>query len=162
SLVTACSVSSSDPDDAASEGASNLTALDRRFFDPGVSDDDVFAHANPDPTRVDLAVIDKMLADAVASGSESAIVARGDTIIAEKYCGHTGAITSGQSVTKSVTSLLIGILIDQGKIRSLDEPLSTWYPAWKDDGPKSRVTLRHVVTMTAGVTDFPQPTGEHP
>jgi CubicO group peptidase (beta-lactamase class C family) len=162
SLATACSVSSSSPDEAPSEGTANLTALDRRFFDTGVTDDDVFAHANPDPAKVDLVAIDKMLADAQASGSESAIVALGDTIIAEKYFGHTGDVTSVQSVTKSVTSLLIGILMDQGRIRSLDEPMSTWYPDWRNDGPKSRVTLRHVVTMTAGITDFPSPTGTHP
>jgi CubicO group peptidase (beta-lactamase class C family) len=40
--------------------------------------------------------------------------------------------------------------------------MSTWYPAWRNDGPKSRVTLRHVVTMTAGISDFPQPTGDEP
>jgi CubicO group peptidase (beta-lactamase class C family) len=162
SLAAACSVPSSNTDDAPSEGMARLTSLDRRFFDPGVADDDVFGHANPNPRAVDLVAIDKMLADAEASGSESAIVAVGDTIIAEKYFGHSGGPTSVQSVTKSVTSLLIGILIDQGKIRSLDEPFSTWYPAWNDGGPKSRATLRHVVTMTAGVSDFPAPTGDPP
>jgi CubicO group peptidase (beta-lactamase class C family) len=119
----------------------------------GRRDDDVFAHANPDPGNIDLAALSDMLSGAIASGTESTIVAIGDTIVTEKYFGHSGDLTSIQSVTKSISSLLIGILIDQGRIASVDVPLSTYYPEWNDHSMKSRVTLRHVLTMSSGVID---------
>lgn len=144
-------------DAAASESnlASDPHALDTRFFDANGVDDDVFVHQNPDPAKVDIAALEKMLADAQATGSESAIVTMGDAIVAEKYFGHPGGLTSVQSVTKSVTSLLIGILIDRGRIPSLDTPMSTWFPAWANDPAKAQVTLRHMVTMTSGMSDQP-------
>lgn len=153
-LTTGCSAAAADStrDDSVDLSAASL---DARFFDANVADDDTFTHANPDPTKVDPQVIEKMLDDAQASGSESAIIALGDTIIAEKYFGHDGRLTSVQSVTKSITSLLIGILVDQGKIASLDAPMSTWLPEWANDPLKSRVTLRHMLTMTSGMTDQP-------
>ena len=56
------------------------------------------------------------------------------------------------SVTKSVTSLLAGIAIDQGLI-SLDVPLYTLFPDHPafEDGRKRRILLRHVLSMTAGL-----------
>jgi CubicO group peptidase (beta-lactamase class C family) len=58
------------------------------------------------------------------------------------------------SVTKSVTSALIGSAIDQGLISSVDEKISTYFPehaAVFADGPRARLTLRHFLTMTAGL-----------
>ncbi len=57
------------------------------------------------------------------------------------------------SVTKSVTSLLAGIAIDQGLIESLDTPLHTFFPghpAFAEER-KRRILLRHVLSMTAGL-----------
>jgi len=54
------------------------------------------------------------------------------------------------SITKSVVSLAIGMLLGDGKIASLDAPLSTWYPEWKE-GRRAKVTLRHVMTHTTGI-----------
>jgi CubicO group peptidase (beta-lactamase class C family) len=54
------------------------------------------------------------------------------------------------SVTKSVVSMAIGRLVETGRIRSLDEPVSTWYPEWRQ-GRKRSITLRHVLTHTSGL-----------
>jgi CubicO group peptidase (beta-lactamase class C family) len=58
------------------------------------------------------------------------------------------------SCTKSVSSTLIGIAIDQGKIRSVKENLSDLFPGrqMKNDGPaKRRISLENILTMTTGM-----------
>jgi CubicO group peptidase (beta-lactamase class C family) len=59
------------------------------------------------------------------------------------------------SITKSVAVLAVPFLIEEGKIASLDAPLSTWFPEWKE-GLKAKVTLRHVLTHTSGLENDPK------
>ena len=49
-------------------------------------------------------------------------------------------------------SLAIGFLFDEGKIESLDTPVSRWFTDWQD-GPKSRITVRMLLTHTSGIED---------
>lgn len=53
------------------------------------------------------------------------------------------------SMVKSWTGLAIGTLIDRGLIKSVDEKVCQWLPEWKD-GCRKNVTVRHLLTMTAG------------
>lgn len=58
------------------------------------------------------------------------------------------------SATKSVTSILIGIAIDRGLIRNVDEKVSTFFPEYADlfAGPeKARLCLRDFLAMSAGM-----------
>jgi hypothetical protein len=68
---------------------------------------------------------------------------------------HGGAAHTMQSVTKSVTSATIGAAILHGDFRaSLDTPVLHWFePARVKhvDARKRRMTLRHLLTMTAGL-----------
>ncbi len=54
------------------------------------------------------------------------------------------------SVAKSVTSTLIGAAIEDGKIKSLDEPVTRYIPQLAG-GVYEGVTIRQLVTMTSGV-----------
>jgi CubicO group peptidase (beta-lactamase class C family) len=57
------------------------------------------------------------------------------------------------SVTKSVTTTLIGIAADQGKLR-LDKPMLSFFsdrPIANRDASKERITVRHLVSMTSGL-----------
>ncbi|HPF61042.1 MAG: serine hydrolase [Gemmatimonadetes bacterium] len=59
-----------------------------------------------------------------------------------------------QSVTKSITSILVGIAIDRGEITSIDTPIVTWFDTTRIrnlDDRKRRITLRHILTMTPGI-----------
>mgnify|MGYP001025600808 CR=1 FL=1 len=59
------------------------------------------------------------------------------------------------SVTKSVVALGIGQLLDQGRIRSLDQPVADFYPEWKQ-GRKKDITLRMLLDHTSGLQNFPR------
>jgi CubicO group peptidase (beta-lactamase class C family) len=56
------------------------------------------------------------------------------------------------SVTKAVTSALIGIAIEQGFIQDVDENLFTYFPeyAYLNTQQKDAITLLHLLTMTSG------------
>ena len=58
-----------------------------------------------------------------------------------------------RSVTKSVVSALTGIAVGAGAIRSLDQPLTAWFPEYPDldTADRRRITLAHVLGMTAGL-----------
>ena len=57
------------------------------------------------------------------------------------------------SVTKSFTSALVGIAIDQGLVGSVDDPITSYFPniTFENDSPeKQNVTIKHILTMTSG------------
>lgn len=92
----------------------------------------------------------------------SILGAKGNRIFLEEYYpgkafhgGYTefNAETrhSMASVTKSICSILVGIAIDRGFIESVDEPMLNYYPEYENTDPlKEKVTIRHLLTMTAG------------
>ncbi|MFQ5796390.1 MAG: serine hydrolase domain-containing protein [Candidatus Bipolaricaulia bacterium] len=62
------------------------------------------------------------------------------------------------SVSKSVTSTLVGIAIDQGYIEGVDQPVLGFFPertVANLNDVKQAMTLEHLLTMTAGV-DWPE------
>jgi len=58
-----------------------------------------------------------------------------------------------RSITKSVTSLLLGIAIDHGWVRGVDAPVLSLLPQYADlnSAALDRITLRHLLTMSAGL-----------
>ncbi|MEN1786240.1 MAG: serine hydrolase [Bacteroidota bacterium] len=64
------------------------------------------------------------------------------------------------SITKSITSLVVGIAIDRGYIKSVEQPVYDFFP---NDLPlfntasKKEITIAHLLTMTSGLcSDFSQ------
>jgi CubicO group peptidase (beta-lactamase class C family) len=56
------------------------------------------------------------------------------------------------SVTKSLTSLCVGIAVDKGYIKSIDQPFLDYYPDQVPDRKtKESITIRHLLTITAGL-----------
>ena len=58
-----------------------------------------------------------------------------------------------KSVSKSVTSLALGIAIDRGLIRSVNEPIFSFFPELSDlrSPEKDRIQLSHLLTMSLGL-----------
>ena len=82
----------------------------------------------------------------------SFLVIRRDSIVFESYRdGWNDTLTSNiYSATKTIVGLLAGIALDEGKIHSLDDPVSRYIPAYTK-GMQADVTLRHLLTMSGGM-----------
>ncbi len=105
-----------------------------------------------------------------ASGANvhAVLVARGGKLVFERYFKGSDEIYGRRignaafdadtphnikSVSKSVSSLAIGIAIDRGLIRSVDEPIFSFFPELSDlrTPDKDRLRLAHALTMTMGL-----------
>ena len=80
------------------------------------------------------------------------LIARKGQIIAEHYAmGRTPAMRmTGWSMSKSITALLLGLVIDRGLIASLDDPVAK-YVKDLDGTTYSDMTLRNLVNMSTGL-----------
>jgi CubicO group peptidase (beta-lactamase class C family) len=61
------------------------------------------------------------------------------------------------SVTKSITSALVGIAMDEGYINSVDQPVLDFFSGRtiaNIDERKQAMTLEHLLTMTSGFSDL--------
>ena len=54
------------------------------------------------------------------------------------------------SVLKSISAIAVGKLIADKKINSLDQPVSDFFPEWKQ-GLKSKITIKHLLNHTSGM-----------
>jgi CubicO group peptidase (beta-lactamase class C family) len=79
------------------------------------------------------------------------LVARGDTIVIERYqyARHDRYRFASWSMAKTVTAMLIGIALAEGHIRSVDDP-AAYVPALADT-EYGRTSLRHLLQMSSGV-----------
>jgi CubicO group peptidase (beta-lactamase class C family) len=119
-----------------------------------------------DPTRL-CALID-WLAELKDTNVHSVLVLRGGKLVFEHY--RTGADERGgtpvaevrfgpdvwhdlRSISKSVTSLLVGIALDRKMLSSVDEPVYHYLPEYDDlrTPERERITLRHLLTMSSGL-----------
>lgn len=80
------------------------------------------------------------------------LIIRNDTIQYEKYFrGYDKAsIVPSFSMAKSVTSILIGCAIDEGLIKSVEEPITNYIPELSKNGFE-KVTIKHLLQMTSGI-----------
>jgi len=80
------------------------------------------------------------------------LIARGETILVERYQydRHDRHRLTSWSMAKTVTSMLMGIAIAEGRIRSVDEPAAAYVPALEGT-EYGRTSLRHLLQMSSGV-----------
>lgn len=84
----------------------------------------------------------------------SLVVVRSGSVIQERYwVGDESYLHHVRSVTKSVTSTLIGIAIDRGFISDVDARIVDYLPAryLPLSADKHSITVRHLLTMTSGL-----------
>jgi CubicO group peptidase (beta-lactamase class C family) len=79
------------------------------------------------------------------------LVIQDGKLLYEKYWdGYDSAKISGSfSAAKSIISLLIGIAIDEGKIKSVEEPAGNYLPHFKTNG-LDKVRIKDLLTMSSG------------
>jgi len=97
-----------------------------------------------------------------AAGQEprlrSLVIARDGAVVREAFFNGGGPDSDEYvwSVTKSMLALTVGIALDRGCLRSLDQTIGELLgPATVSDPEKAAITLRHLLTMSSGL-DFPE------
>jgi CubicO group peptidase (beta-lactamase class C family) len=82
------------------------------------------------------------------------LVVHRDRLLFEGYFNgyDRSSINTSFSIAKSITSLLIGIAIDAGSIRSVDDPVTDYLPELGYRDPRfRRLTLAHLLDMKSGL-----------
>lgn len=75
------------------------------------------------------------------------VVQKGDFIFEQYYNGHGPDDASHiASVTKTIISALIGLCVDKGYIKSVDQRVIEFFPEYNVNS--SEITVRHLLTMT--------------
>ncbi|WP_184547640.1 serine hydrolase domain-containing protein [Mucilaginibacter sp. FT3.2] len=86
----------------------------------------------------------------------SVLISKGGKTVYEHYFnGFTAdSLHDSRSSFKSITSLLLGIAIDKGLIRSVDEKVYSFFPEYKsfnnDDERKKLITIKNLLEMRSG------------
>lgn len=87
------------------------------------------------------------------------VIRRGYLVLDLNIYPHTSATAQEQqSVTKSFTSALVGIALQEGYLKSVDQKVLDFFPKRKIanlDSRKQAITLRDLLTMTSGL-DWPE------
>jgi CubicO group peptidase (beta-lactamase class C family) len=84
--------------------------------------------------------------------TQGVVVTRRGTLVAEWYEDGRDATSyaASWSVGKSVTSALVGIAIDEGKLPGVDVPMVDFYPEWAGS-ERADIRLEHVLHMASGL-----------
>jgi len=124
--------SQSDPGSELSKSA-RAPSVDREKLRAAVD----WAYSEPDPLKL--------------RRTRALIVMHDGRIVAERYAPGFSSATPmlGWSMTKTVTAVLLGVLVQQGKL-ALDQ--KALVPQWRDGGdPRAAITLDHLLRMTSGL-----------
>lgn len=85
----------------------------------------------------------------------SMLIFRNNKIVSESYFDgwHRERLHATRSVSKSFISTLIGIGIDQGKIKNVNEKILNFFPEYPElkNATKSQIEIKNLLTMTLGL-----------
>jgi CubicO group peptidase (beta-lactamase class C family) len=130
--------------DLAGEGAERSTTR------PAADD---WAVADPASLGMDTAALAAHRRLCEESGADACVVVHRGKLVQEWYGPRYAEPIGAMSSTKSVTGLLAGMLVADGKL-SPEHPVSRYIPEWKA-GAEAGVTVRQLLSMTSGLPDFP-------
>jgi CubicO group peptidase (beta-lactamase class C family) len=129
-------------------------------------------HHSANAQILDSAVIHKMetaIENGTYPNTHSLLIAQNNKIIYEhywagkdkKYGTYLGIVPHGidslhgiQSATKSIVSACVGIALQQGKIKSINQKIFDFFPEYakQDTGLKAALTIKDLLTMSTGLT----------
>lgn len=132
------------------------------YNDPGLEDYHImpYAHVNagnyqPVPESVfynTLRLPDSLQLALKQTQTIAFLIFRHDSLLYEWYeKGYSDSShTNPFSGTKSITSILTGVALKEGRIKSLDEPVGKYYTPYLQGGLE-KITIRHLLTMSSGL-----------
>ena len=119
--------------------------------------DDGWNVATPEEVGLDEAPLHEMMQNAyegIYGQMHSILIAKDGHLVLEAYLDGYQAdnVHPLHSVTKSISSLLIGLAYDQGEIASCHEKVFDFFPEHADLRTQAwdQITVKHLLTMSAG------------
>jgi CubicO group peptidase (beta-lactamase class C family) len=147
-LVAACSSGSSgsSPTSAVEDPAAGGTTVESASTYPG----EAWSRRDPADAGFDPAALEALAAEAEAGGANCLVVTRHGRLVAEWYWNGTDATTAQEtfSVTKSVTSTLVGLAQAEGAL-DLQDRAALYVPEWAGT-PSAEVTVENLLRNDSG------------
>lgn len=80
------------------------------------------------------------------------LVVQDDSLLYEQYWdGYSDkSLSNSFSMAKSIVSMLIGVAIKEGKIESVEQPVSDFLPRFRK-GDKAKIKIKHLLWMSSGL-----------
>jgi len=135
----------------------SLDDLETINYSPLPGDD--WEVSTPEAQGLDPMLVAKLYYDAAELETlYGLLVIKNGYLIAEDYfnIGAVAQLSGRQSMTKSVTSALVGIALDQGHLSSVNQKMMEFFPEFSDqitDPRKEQITIRDMLQMRAGYPD---------
>jgi CubicO group peptidase (beta-lactamase class C family) len=105
----------------------------------------------PRPPTLDAAALEEASARARAAGAEALLVMQhGSPQLVRIYAGNPGAALPADFLARPLVALAVGVAQAEGRIESLDSPVSKWLTEWEGD-PRGAITLRQLLNETSGL-----------
>jgi CubicO group peptidase (beta-lactamase class C family) len=118
-------------------------------------DNNSWIESSPEAEGVSSEKVNKLLDLSFSDDATQAVVViKNGKIISERYADGYDSSSHGTSwsMAKSYYAALIGISIDKGEIKSLDEKVNNYLDYFSDE--RSHITIRDLLDMSSGL-DFP-------
>jgi len=97
-------------------------------------------------------ISDDLLHELEKNRSIAFLVIKDDSIRYEQYWDHYDqhSYSNSFSMAKSIVSVLVGVALEEGKIKNLDEPVGNYLPHFKE-GKNGILTIREVLMMSSAL-----------
>lgn len=107
----------------------------------------------PEAVGADVATLEAALDFAGRTNAGGVVVLRGGRLVAERYWDgwDAGTVGPAYSASKSLVSTLVGIAIEEGSLRGIDQPAADFLPEWRSSAEHRAITIGHLLTMTSGL-----------
>lgn len=119
---------------------------------------EVWTLSPPADVGMDAAILNRAVSElpspAVHGMASMLVLRRGKPVVEQYWNGYNKDTPHDlRSATKSITSLLTGIAIDQQLLSGVDEPLSTQLKTFYPNAPalKQSINIDHLLTMSTGL-----------
>mgnify|MGYP001193248671 CR=1 FL=1 len=105
----------------------------------------------PEEQGFSRAVIDSIGAIMKRNNANGVLIRNGYLVGEWLFGGEADRKFDTQSVSKSITSLTLGLALRDGLIKSIDDRVVSYYPDFKCGEYSDSITFRHLVTNTSGI-----------
>jgi CubicO group peptidase (beta-lactamase class C family) len=106
---------------------------------------------------IDAAPIEKLVTriQSESWNLHSFLIVKNNKLVLDAYFAgwHRDRIHDMRSATKSVNAMLVGIAIDNGFIKDVNQPIIDFFPEYRHlfNESKKEIQIQHLLTMTAGL-----------